>query len=150
MNLPAMALIIVRMMHMAVTVRATFRLKATLHFGHRAAEAFDHGSQHMIRQHQQVFTFDLQWHMSIADVICDTRQLRRAFRANFVQRLVRCDHFNDTTIGKREFVAVRKHRADFELNSDFLRVRHRHAQARFFALIKRELNRLNRLNFARN
>ena len=61
--------------------------------------------------------------MAIAHVICDARKLREAGSADFMQRFIRCDDFDDTAIMQRQFIAVGEHGADLDLYTDFLATR---------------------------
>ena len=147
-NLAAVACVIMGMMHMTVPVRAAFRLKAAAHFGNSTAQPFDHRTKHMVRQHQQMIVCNLQRYVTIANVIRDARELRDITRAHFMQRFVRRNDFDDTTILQCQFVAVAKHRADLNLDADLITVNHHDPHAGSFALIKREFYRLGGLNVA--
>jgi len=100
MDAPAMPLIIMLMVHMAVAIGARLWLKAFTDPMHMAAEPFDHRLQHMVGQQPQPAGPDLNRHMSIADVIRDPGQLQRIVGMHFEQVFggrLDCDH---TAIGQ--------------------------------------------------
>jgi hypothetical protein len=85
MDAPAVSLIIVLVMDMAVPVCPGLRLKACAHPMHMPAKPFDHGLQHMVGQQPQKSIAHLQRNMPIADVIRDARQRRRIVCMHFQQ-----------------------------------------------------------------
>lgn len=87
MDAPAVALIIVLVMHMAVAVGARLGLEPLLHRMHMPAEALDHRLQHMVGQQSHEAVADLDRDMPIADVIRDAGQLDRIMGMNLEQSL---------------------------------------------------------------
>jgi hypothetical protein len=97
-NPSTMALIVVLMVHMRMTVGATFRLKRGLHLDHLRAQTNDHRAQHMIRQEPHAGFANLQRNMSIANVISNSGQLLRISSAHFKKRFELGLDCNDPTI----------------------------------------------------
>jgi hypothetical protein len=87
MDAPAVTLIIVLMMHMAVAVGARLGLKADADFMHMTAKPLDHRLQHMVGQQSHEAVADLDRDMPIADVIRDAGQLDRIMGMNLEQSL---------------------------------------------------------------
>ncbi|HVL57316.1 MAG TPA: hypothetical protein VM491_12480, partial [Burkholderiaceae bacterium] len=80
MDPPAVPLVVVLVMDVAVAVRARFRLEARDDPVHVTPEPLDHRLQHVIGQQPQPAVADLQRNVPVADVICDSRKLRRIVR----------------------------------------------------------------------
>ncbi len=142
MDAPAMPLIIVLMVHMAVTIGTRLGLKAFADPMHMAAEPLDHCLQDMVGQQSQPAGTDLKRHMAIADVIRDPGQLNRIVGMH-LEQIFRCgldDHH--TAISQQQAVAVAKQRAGGQVNTDGLARQQRGTESRPLAVLEGEFEHL--------
>ena len=142
MDAPAMPLIIMLMVHMAVAISTRLRLKAFTDPMHMAAEPFDHRLQHMVGQQPQPAGPDLNRHMAIADVIRDPGQLQRIVGMHFEQVFggrLDCDH---TAIGQQQSIAVAQQRAGGQVNTDGLARQQLGSESGAFTLLEGQFDHL--------
>ncbi len=142
MDAPAMPLIIVLMVHMAVTIGTRLGLKAFADPMHMAAEPLDHRLQHMVGQQSQPAGTDLNRHMAIADVIRDPGQLQGIVCMHFEQ-VLRCSlDGHHTAIAQQQAITMAQQGAGGQVNTDGLARQQRGTESRPFAVLKGEFDHL--------
>ena len=117
---PAVSLVIVLVMDMAVAVRPGLWLKACADLMHVTAKPFNHGLQHMVGQQPQKPVAHLQWHMPIADVIRDASQRRRIVCMHFQQCFRRSLYRHHPTIREQQAIFMADQRAHRQVDADVL------------------------------
>ena len=120
MDAPAMTLIIMLMMYMAVAVGARLGLKADADFMHMATKPLDHRLQHMVGQQSHEAVADLDRHMPIADVISDAGQFDRIMGMNFEQALGGGLDSHNAPVCQQQPVAMAQQRAGRQIDADLL------------------------------
>ena len=120
MDPPAVPLVVVRVVHVAVPVGARFGLEAVLDLVHVPAQPLDHRLQHVVGQQPQPAVADLDRHVPVAHVVRDPREPARVVRVHLEQPLgCRLDR-DHATVGKLQPVAVPQQRAARQVDADLL------------------------------
>ena len=142
MDAPAMALIIVLMMHMAVAVGARLGLKTNADFMHMATKPLDHRLQYMVGQQAHEAVADLDRNMPVADVIRDAGEFDRIVGMNLEQALGGSLDRHDAPVCQQQPVAVAQQRARRQIDTDLLARQQRGPKPRSLALLESQLDHL--------
>jgi hypothetical protein len=133
---PAMALVVMGMVHMTMAIGPGLRLKAFGDVLDRSAEPLDHGAKHMIRQQPQPAPAHLHRHMPVADMVGDAGQLGRTARTHFHQGLGgRLDGHHPTVL-EVQSIAMAQQAAVGKIDADLFAAQQLRAKSRALALLK--------------
>lgn len=142
MNPPAMTLIIMGMVNMAVAIRARLGLKTLVHFGNRPAQALDHGLEHMIGQQTQPARTHLHRHMPVAHMVGNSGQLRGVSGAHFHQSLGCGLDRNHPAVLEQQTITVAQQGAMGQIHADFLAADQFGPKTRALSLLETQLENL--------
>jgi hypothetical protein len=101
------------------TIGPRLRFERSLFDQHLEPKTSHHVIEHMIMLIPNPAHADLQWDMSIAEVIADTRKLPGICGTNRRYSFRRGQHFDDASILTKQSITATKHASSLEKNRDF-------------------------------
>ncbi len=139
---PAVPLVVVLVVDVAVPVGPGLGLERLLDRMHMPAQALDHRLQHVIRQQPQPAIAELQRDVPVAHVVGDACQAARIVSMHLDQLLAGGLDRDHPTVGQPQPVTVPQQRAGRQVDADLLAREQRRAQARTLALAEVQLDHL--------